>query len=205
MKLYLIDRNAEMVTAWRKYFDGYDNIEIIEGDFFSQKVNCIVSPANSFGFMDGGLDLVISKRFGWGLQDKVRAEIKRLFNGECLVGQAFIVETGDKEIPYCMVAPTMRVPLYVPETVNAYLAAKAVFLEWKATNEAASMFGSSGIQSLTMSGFCTGVGAMSFDQSARQMKAAYDDFYLGRFKTPQNWVQAKEVHQYLTGWDYNPM
>ena len=27
--------------------------------------DAIVSPANSFGFMDGGIDMVYSKRFGW--------------------------------------------------------------------------------------------------------------------------------------------
>ena len=49
-------------------------------------------------------------------------------HGELLVGTAEIVESGDKGIPFLIAAPTMRVPMIQGETVNAYLAARAVFL-----------------------------------------------------------------------------
>jgi len=196
MKFYLIDRNEEMVDMWKKEFHGEDDVKVIQGDFFSEKVDCIVSPANSFGYMDGGLDLVISKRFGWELQGRVQSVIKNHYNGELLVGQAILMDTRDVDIPWCIVAPTMRIPLYVPETLNAYLAARAVFLSLKD-------FGPSyNINSITMSGFCTGVGAMPFGQAAKQMWMAYSDFWLGKFVYPKTWIEAKHKHALLTGWDY---
>ena len=39
-----------------------------------------------------------------------------------------IVPTGREEIPWCISAPTMRLPSEVPETVNAYLAFRAALL-----------------------------------------------------------------------------
>jgi hypothetical protein len=41
------------------------------------------------------------------------------------VGQAVIVATDHPDIPWCISAPTMRIPRDVPETVNAYLAFRA--------------------------------------------------------------------------------
>jgi len=196
MKFYLIDRNEEMVEMWRKEFHGENDVNVIHGDFFSQKVDCIVSPANSFGYMDGGLDLVISKRFGWQLQTKVQNIIRNYYSGELLVGQAILVDTTHTDIPWCIVAPTMRIPLFVPDTLNAYLAARAVFLTLK------EYAPDRNINSITMSGFCTGVGAMPFGQAAKQMRMAYDDFWLDKFISPKTWVEAKHKHAILTGWDY---
>ena len=43
------------------------NTQISEGDIFEggPEADAIVSPANSFGFMDGGIDMVYSRHFGW--------------------------------------------------------------------------------------------------------------------------------------------
>lgn len=51
--------------------------------------------------------------------------------GELLVGQAVILETNDEtqKIKYLISAPTMRVPLDVSDTPNAYLAFKATLME----------------------------------------------------------------------------
>ncbi|MFL5743547.1 MAG: macro domain-containing protein [Niastella sp.] len=64
----------------------------------------MVSPANSFGFMDGGVDYVISERLGWGLEKELQKRIKALPEGELLVGRALILETGDPHIPFLISA-----------------------------------------------------------------------------------------------------
>jgi O-acetyl-ADP-ribose deacetylase (regulator of RNase III) len=92
----------------------------------------VVSPANSFGFMDGGIDWRYSERFGWQLMERLQQVIKgEDYFGELLVGQAIILETNDemKKIPYLISAPTMRVPLDVSNSPNAYLAFKATLME----------------------------------------------------------------------------
>ncbi len=88
----------------------------------------MVSPANSFGFMDGGIDRAYVERFGRSLQDRVQDLIFRKHHGELLVGAADIVATGAASHPWLVVAPTMRVPLALRDSVNPYLAARAVFL-----------------------------------------------------------------------------
>lgn len=50
----------------------------------------MASPANSFGFMDGGIDFEISERFGWDLQKKLQQTIKILPEWELLVPPSFI-------------------------------------------------------------------------------------------------------------------
>jgi O-acetyl-ADP-ribose deacetylase (regulator of RNase III) len=54
-----------MVDAWRDFFSAEEQVSIVEGDVTSLAVDAIVSPANSFGFMDGSLDHAISERLGW--------------------------------------------------------------------------------------------------------------------------------------------
>ena len=93
----------------------------------------LVSPANSFGFMDGGVDLAYSRRYP-SLQSWVRSAIETQYDGELLVGQAELVRIHDPGIhPLIIVAPTMRTPATnLAGTINVYLAMKAVFKTWEA-------------------------------------------------------------------------
>ncbi len=75
MKIQLIDRNKEMCEQWNLLFKDCKDVVIHCGDFFSLQTDCVVSPANSFGFMDGALDLAISKKLGWQVQEKLQKQI----------------------------------------------------------------------------------------------------------------------------------
>ena len=152
MKIQLIDRNEEMCKQWELYFQDCEDVVVHHGDFFSQPTDCVVSPANSFGFMDGGLDYTISMKLGWHVQNKLQQQIYKTEMGELLVGQALLVETNDVEIPYLISAPTMRVPLIVKETANVYLATKAILNLLKKESNI--------IKSVTISGLGTGVGQL---------------------------------------------
>ena len=78
MHCLLIDKNPKMISAWQEFFGEEDNIKILEGDLTEVSCDAIVSPANSFGFMDGGVDYAISMRLGWGLQKDLQNEINNL-------------------------------------------------------------------------------------------------------------------------------
>jgi hypothetical protein len=54
----LRDIDKEVVQSWKRHFKGVENVNISSGDIFELKADAIVSPANSFGYMDGGIDLV---------------------------------------------------------------------------------------------------------------------------------------------------
>ena len=89
-----------MVSAWNDFFGEEENVKILNGDLTEVDCDAIVSPANSFGFMDGGVDYAISVRLGWDLQFSLQEKIKALPEGELLVGKAMVIETGDELIPY---------------------------------------------------------------------------------------------------------
>ncbi len=135
-KLYY--REQDLGDAWKNEFAEVQNLEIIEGDICQTDCNAIVSPANSFGYMDGGLDYALSEHFGWDLQEKLQREIQQLPKGELLIGKALVIATGDKQVHWLVSAPTMRVPMSfnIPTSINAYLAMKAILLPFRAFAQA---------------------------------------------------------------------
>ncbi|MBL9005170.1 MAG: macro domain-containing protein [Myxococcales bacterium] len=165
----LRDINPDLIEAWRTCFGREENIDVSCGDIFEHRADAIVSPANSFGFMDGGIDLVYSRRFGWDLQARLQRLLQTEHDGELPVGQAVILETLDSEIPFLISAPTMRVPMNVADTVNAYLAFRAVLRTVKQHNRTAAQ----PIRSVLCPGLGTAVGRMPPKRCARQMAAAY--------------------------------
>ena len=122
---HLRDIDADVVRAWEKHFKTIEGVKISAGEIFELEADAIVSPANSFGYMDGGIDLVYIHRFGWQLQECLQSHLREQHDGELPVGQATIVETFEPSIPYLISAPTMRVPMNVSGTLNAYLAFRA--------------------------------------------------------------------------------
>ena len=102
------------------------------GDLLALQADAAVSPANSFGMMDGGIDLAYSRKWGWGVQEHLRALIEARPMGELLVGEALIVPTGDPAIRFCISAPTMRVPGPIHDPADVFLASKAAFLAARA-------------------------------------------------------------------------
>jgi O-acetyl-ADP-ribose deacetylase (regulator of RNase III) len=158
-----------MAVAWRHAFPAVTGIHVVEGDILEGRCDAVVSPANSFGFMDGGIDLAYCRYFGMDLQSRVQAKIRNEFRGELPVGQATVVPTGNETIPYLVAAPTMRVPDQIGDTVNVYLAFRATLLAVLAHNDETL----SAIHSIRVPALGTGIGAMPFARAARQMQAAY--------------------------------
>src|SRR3977135_2172649 len=100
MRILLVDRTASLVRAWRDAFSDRDDVEVIEGDYFERPADAMVSPANSFGIMDGGLDAAIRDVLGFAVQQRVQRMIIEKHQGELPVGCAEIVETGDNRWPH---------------------------------------------------------------------------------------------------------
>lgn len=188
MKLYLTDRKPALLEAWRSEFIGQPNVTVTDASIFELEVDAIVSPANSFGFMDGGIDHQISERMGWHIQDAVQKAIKARPLGELLVGEAIIVPTGDARIPWLIAAPTMRVPMRIRESINAYLAMKAILLAARSHRDVIP------IRSIACCGLGTGVGKLEPATAARQMLAAYDEAVNGKATMPASFGEAQKRH-----------
>jgi hypothetical protein len=115
--IHLHTFDSDMAVAWGQAFKSDDRIQIIEGDILVGTADAVVSPANSFGYMDGGIDLAYRNFFGMKVQHRVRGKIHADHFGELPVGQAVIVETDHPLLPFLIVAPTMRVPDRIGDTV----------------------------------------------------------------------------------------
>lgn len=127
MEITLCATQSHLATAWRDRIGSRlaATVRVVEGDILSLGVTAVVSPANSFGFMDGGLDALYTSFFGPQLQQRLQGMIREQAGGELLVGQALLVETGHPHIRWCISAPTMRVPTLLDTPLPAYLATRA--------------------------------------------------------------------------------
>ena len=186
----LRDINLAVVAAWTRCFTNCPDVSVSHGDIFAEPADAIVSPANSFGFMDGGIDLAYSLRFGWDLQARLQAHLRGEHDGELPVGQAVIVETGDTRFPWLVSAPTMRVPMDVSGTVNAFLAFRAVIRALRHHNQTAA----GSIQSVLCPGLGTAIGRMDPQVCAQQMYSAYRVSHAGQPLAPDDLMAASRNH-----------
>ncbi|MCA9931119.1 MAG: macro domain-containing protein [Anaerolineales bacterium] len=171
--LILVDPQPGVCMAWETHFEELPNVQIVN-DYFENLSNfdCMVSAANSFGLMDGGVDAAITRFFGRSLQDRVQQYILTNFLGEQPVGTSFIIETGNEKHPFLAHTPTMRVPLPIYRTDNVYLAMWAMLLAVHQHNQLAEHK----ISQIACPGLGTATGDMPFDEAARQMALAYRHF-----------------------------
>lgn len=152
-------------------------VELFEGDIIKSRCDAFVSPANSFGFMDGGINWMYLKVFGEEIQQRVFNEIRSLPFCELLVGQAIVVPT-DCEGTSLVVAPTMRVPQILAESINPYLATRAAL-------RAASL---AGIESIAFPAMGAGIGRVPPELCAFQMCSAVTD-YFGKVPSSDIWTE----------------
>jgi O-acetyl-ADP-ribose deacetylase (regulator of RNase III) len=129
-----------------------------------------------------------------GIEGRVRERIASQYHGELPVGLATILETGHGQYPYLVCAPTMRYPMEVSTTVNAYLAMKAVLNEARVHPEPLS---------LAVPGLCSLSGRMPLTAVARQMRIAYERVVIG-LHSYTHWREEREFERYIRGESPNP-
>jgi O-acetyl-ADP-ribose deacetylase (regulator of RNase III) len=165
-QLHLVDVSSGMVSAWQSAFSAYPEVRITEASIVEVAQCAIVSPANSYGEMGGGVDLVYRNYFGREIERRVQAKIREAFGNYLPIGEAVVVETGSTVIPHLISAPTMFLPEPTTEE-NVYLAMAAVL----------KLVGSSKnlIDAVFCPGMGTGVGCLPFAAAASAMARAYED------------------------------
>ena len=169
-KLYLIDSKPELCEKWRQVFSSYPEVEVLKGDYFQQSADAIVSPANSFGIMDGGLDLAIRDILGFQVERDIQEVILKKYHGEMPVGSAEIININHDKWSYMISAPTMRIPENIAFTLNAYITFRAILIAINSFNESKPK---RTIKTLICSGLGTGIGSMEPTKCAAQMRIAY--------------------------------
>jgi len=72
MRLNLIDFNGLLVNAWAEAFRPFPEVTVQQGDLLAVAEHCVVSPANSYGIMDGGIDAEDRAFFGAQIDGQCR-------------------------------------------------------------------------------------------------------------------------------------
>lgn len=128
LRVVLTDVNEGVVEAWRAAFADTPGIEIRRGSILDEDVDAWVSPTNSKGRMDGGLDGVIKRHLGAGIQLRVQRAIRDRFGGTLPVGSAVCVPSGATVPRFLISTPTMvQSSQNVSATLNVALACAAAF------------------------------------------------------------------------------
>ncbi|MFF8407778.1 macro domain-containing protein [Streptomyces sp. NPDC015684] len=128
LRVVLTDINTAVVESWRAAFADEPQIEIRNGSLLDEDVDAWVSPTNSRGRMDGGVDAIVKRYLGAGIQLRVQKAIRDEFAGALPVGSAVCVPSGAVRPRFLISTPTMETSSQnVSETLNVALACAAAF------------------------------------------------------------------------------
>jgi O-acetyl-ADP-ribose deacetylase (regulator of RNase III) len=185
MRITLIDLHGSLTDA--AHACGWDSIETKMftdvRDMSRLPGTAFVSPANSFGMMDGGIDFVYSRLMFPGLETVVRQAIaahgcadENMGIPSLAIGKAIALVIPENTDIYMVIAPTMLLPQDVRGTHNAY---HAMYATLKAVHDVEK------ITHLVVPGLCTGCGMMDASVAVKQMQQAHIDFMEGR---PPTWT-----------------
>lgn len=202
-KLIVSAVNEELYNEFVKSFNGFPDVEVVFKRFEDTDFDCVVSAANSFGLMDGGVDQCITDYFGVQMMHRVQNRIIEEFAGEQPVGTSIIVPglTPDmiglnnrlNRMKYVAHTPTMRVPRNVSGSSNAYQAMKAAIVAVKNHNKMVDLGmapNDTRINTLVTPGLATLAGRVPYDKAANQMALA--TFHVMNPPRAINWYYASE-------------
>lgn len=178
LQLVLCALDESLAAAWHEIAESRPGISVHQGSVLDARADAVVSPANSYGWMRGGIDAVYARTFP-EVEEQVRSAVLAYHGGELPVGEALLVPTGVPSPIWLISAPTMREPgeTLPADTVHPYLAARAVLRLW------ASAVLDNGapvhrvVHSIAMPGLGTGIGGAAAELCARQVAAAWDEVF----------------------------
>ncbi|KAJ3015077.1 hypothetical protein HKX48_004795 [Thoreauomyces humboldtii] len=218
----LANLDEDLTDAYTRYFDSYltvnggrvsvvwEGLQWVSGDF-----DCIVSPANSYGLMDGGADWSISFHLAGGpagLVAHVQRAILDRFAGQQPVASSFIIDVEEKVKEYLRTpgnhhvydettevrlprflahTPTMRTPHRLDATTEVpYDAMWSTLTAIREHNMIAEATDRPDrvIRNVLIPGFGTSYGAVPPKVGARQLALAYKHF----LENPADHDPAKE-------------
>ena len=167
MQIYLLSNDLSCYDAFRYYFEKESDALPVYADFSdfmrTYSVECVVSPANSFGLMDGGYDEAITEHYGDALQKRVQEYILAHYYGEQPVGTSFIIDAGVKG-QKLIHTPSMRTPSVIKEVRVVYQCMRTTLM----------CAIENGISSIVIPAFGAATGGVPAMTVAYYMKKAYD-------------------------------
>lgn len=198
-KLILSAISPDLFEAFKKHFAKFPQVEVVHKPFEQTEFDCVVSAANSFGLMDGGVDQCITDYFGIQMMKRVQEAVIKEYYGEQPVGTSMIIR-GNEELlieknKYVAHTPTMRIPMDINKTNYVYAAMKAMLIAVETHNKELHTHGASGwtkINTVVCPGLGTNAGRVPAEEAAKMMSLALHHF----LNPPKeiNWYFATERH-----------
>lgn len=178
-ELVLCATDQPLAAAWAAVTDRMGpRVRTYQGSILDVHADAVVSPANSHGWIRGGLDAVYERAFP-DLEQRVRSAVLAYHGGEVPIGEALAVPTCVVRPRWLISAPTVREPgdQLPDDTVHPYLAARAVFLLWRDGTLEQTGPARAAIETIAMPGLGTGVGGLAPDICAHQVAAAWSEVF----------------------------
>ncbi|KAI0632172.1 hypothetical protein C8Q77DRAFT_1158837 [Trametes polyzona] len=169
---------------------------------------CVVSPANAFGIMDGGYDMALSRAFAvdgdvWALTDAAQGVLRARHRGYLPPGACELVPLPERlaaanalGCAVLAVVPTMRTPedvsWHVDVVYEGMWSLLAALYRWNQGGAG----GARPVKRVLMTGLGTGSGGIGYEKCARQMVLAALNFARGWGERPRwddVWERAQEM------------
>lgn len=184
MKIILLDRKRQMCDEWNKYFKDFSDVEVVCDNieyYDITNVDCLVSPANSYGIMNGGYDLALTRMFGNCLQEKVQEYIIKNLYGEQPVGSSIIVDipNTNKKLIH---TPTMRIPSPIVDSEIVYTSMRSTLICALDNN----------VKSIIIPAFGGDTGMLPMRIVAKEMVKAYIQIFKSNIKV-HSWNDVNEL------------
>ena len=205
-RFLFFDINEAIIDELKKKFhdNEEDNNDIdfavgeIQNISRSHHIDAVVSPANSFGFMDGGIDRVYMIMFD-DIENTVKTFVKNhgvpnsVGNNHIPIGSAFVVPIKylyghPKVIPFLISAPTMYLPQSIVGTNNVYYAFLGILQLTKNCRIDVT---------IGVPGLGTGVGDVDPTEHAKQIYDAYSDFKNSTFQYEKDVIITKTNNSFI--------
>jgi len=136
------------------------SIFVRKGDLTQVVCDAIVNPANSYGYMGGGVAGAIKRVGGREIESEAVAK------APIHVGEAVVTTSGSLPCKYVIHAPTMKEPAMKIPVENVKLATRAALELALKTN----------IRSIAIPGMGTGVGRVPADDAAKAIVSIAKEF-----------------------------
>lgn len=188
LEVAIVDQNDNLIALAKRDVPELPAISWTLGDALAQEADAVVTPSNSFGFMTAGMDAAVVARFGPAVEGAVKERIAAYAFGEVLVGQAFMIATGDPKIPHLIFAPVVRAPKPITHPADVLLATRA----------AVKLAVDAGLRKIVMP--CMGAGGGKLVPNA-SFAAMIGGIQSARFNQPRpaSWQEAQVRHFNLNG------
>ncbi len=167
LKIYIVVRDAYSYQVFTEVFSDCENVSAFQKDIRRfcdehDEIECLVSPANAFGFMTGGYDAALSDILGWDFQKKVQKYIKDHFYGEQVVGTSFYIETDNLGVSLIH-TPTMKYPSEIKDDMIVYYCMRSTLM-CALEND---------VNTIVIPVFGGGCGGVEPDDAAKRMREGY--------------------------------